>query len=92
MFHPKQLCKLSRPSPRSHISQTNTIAMSDVIQCRETCSYFICRLLVTEDVVIRSVPLMTLTKEKSIGEQLLHTDGQLSGIPAKGYDRSLGNW
>ncbi|EYB89669.1 hypothetical protein Y032_0229g2924 [Ancylostoma ceylanicum] len=37
----------------------------------------------TDVVVVRSVPVMTLTKEKSIGDQSLHAAGQLHGISSK---------
>ncbi|KAK5984895.1 hypothetical protein GCK32_011005 [Trichostrongylus colubriformis] len=38
---------------------------------------------VTDDVVVRSVPVMTLTKEKTISDQSLHSGGQLHGLPSK---------
>ncbi|VDK62734.1 unnamed protein product [Cylicostephanus goldi] len=37
----------------------------------------------TDMVVVRSVPVMTLTKEKSIGDQSLQAAGQLHGISSK---------
>ncbi|KAK6766955.1 hypothetical protein RB195_026302 [Necator americanus] len=37
----------------------------------------------TDAVVVRSVPIMTLTKEKSIGDQILHAAGHLHGISSK---------
>ncbi|KHJ99863.1 DENN domain protein [Oesophagostomum dentatum] len=37
----------------------------------------------TDVVVVRSVPIMTLTKEKSIGDQSLQAAGQLHGISSK---------
>ncbi|VDM74885.1 unnamed protein product [Strongylus vulgaris] len=37
----------------------------------------------TDTVVVRSVPIMTLTKEKSIGDQSLQAAGQLHGISSK---------
>lgn len=39
--------------------------------------------LVGDNVVVRSVPIMTLTKEKSMSDQSLHSGGQLHGIPSK---------
>ncbi|KAK6062000.1 GRAM domain protein, partial [Cooperia oncophora] len=36
-----------------------------------------------DDVVVRSVPVMTLTKEKPINDRNLHSGGQLHGIPSK---------
>ncbi|WKY16703.1 hypothetical protein Q1695_001377 [Nippostrongylus brasiliensis] len=37
----------------------------------------------TDDVVVRSVPVMTLTKEKAISDQSLQSAGQLHGVPSK---------
>ncbi|KJH46561.1 DENN domain protein [Dictyocaulus viviparus] len=37
----------------------------------------------SENVVVRSVPVMTLTKEKTMNEQSLQSEGILQGIPSK---------